>query len=443
MTDQPKRQSTTPSRREARAGARAVTAQIAAGKGQRPGVDLGRDLEVPFADRHGAGLCLSGGGFRAALFHLGACRRLDELGILGTLRTVSGASGGAIVANLLEHPDLRWPHEHPELTRVGGLEELVAAPLRELASHNIRTPAILSRLLPTRWFVLDGGVRALADQLAKHIPWWSTPLRDIGIGGPGSVTGATEIGYGIDWRFYDPTSMQPQGWLGDYRLGFAPPPPAWRIADSVATSCAFPPVFAPRRLDGASLGLSGGTPGLESSAAREDVLRTIELSDGGVYDQLALEPVWKDHRTVLVSDGGAVFRARTTYTPFGRALRILNIATDGGTSVRVRWLHASMAAHEVEGATWALDTVVPQGYPPAVAEMIGRVRTDLDSFSEGERAIVERHGYLVAEQSIREHAPHLVVHDAPLAPPFDEWADPAKALRVLQSSARRTLWGRW
>ena len=59
--------------------------------------------------RHGVGLCLSGGGYRAALFHLGALRRLDELGVLGQVRTISAVSGGAIIANLLADPRLVWP----------------------------------------------------------------------------------------------------------------------------------------------------------------------------------------------------------------------------------------------------------------------------------------------------------------------------------------------
>ena len=36
----------------------------------------------------GIGLCLSGGGFRAMLFHLGALFRLNELGLLGKLDRV-------------------------------------------------------------------------------------------------------------------------------------------------------------------------------------------------------------------------------------------------------------------------------------------------------------------------------------------------------------------
>ena len=51
------------------------------------------------------GLCLSGGGYRAAVFHLGSLVRLNEAGLLPRLRTVSSVSGGSIVAGLL---GLRW-----------------------------------------------------------------------------------------------------------------------------------------------------------------------------------------------------------------------------------------------------------------------------------------------------------------------------------------------
>ena len=39
-------------------------------------------LPLPKDERHGLGLCFSGGGYRASLFHAGAVRRLNELGIL-------------------------------------------------------------------------------------------------------------------------------------------------------------------------------------------------------------------------------------------------------------------------------------------------------------------------------------------------------------------------
>ena len=44
------------------------------------------------------GLALSGGGFRASIFHLGVIRRLEELGIMKYVNTISAVSGGSIIA---------------------------------------------------------------------------------------------------------------------------------------------------------------------------------------------------------------------------------------------------------------------------------------------------------------------------------------------------------
>ena len=47
------------------------------------------------------GLTLSGGGFRAMLFHAGALLRLHELGILARVARISSISGGLISAGFL------------------------------------------------------------------------------------------------------------------------------------------------------------------------------------------------------------------------------------------------------------------------------------------------------------------------------------------------------
>ena len=417
--------------------------------------------------RHGVGLCLSGGGYRAALFHLGALRRLDELGVLGQVRTISAVSGGAIIANLLADPRLVWPGTEALETgapgtggqrfdapavgqsgrlldgRVHGFDELVAAPLQQLTQRNIRTPALLTRLLPWRWTMPDGSTRALADQFAEAVPWWGNALRDNPIGGPTVITGATEIAYGVDWTFSAPSEKHPHGRVGDYRVGYAAPPPDLRVADAIAASCAFPPYFEPMAFDGASLRLTGGSRGAEDQLARDEIRRHIRLTDGGVYDNLALEPVWKDHDTVLVSDGGSVFRAGTERTVFGRLLRIMSISSGGGTSVRLRWLHASFARRALSGVTWSLDTKVPQSYPPATVELVNAIRTDLDAFSMAERHVLERHGYLVADAAVHRHQPGLVRVDAPLRPPHPDVADPAVVERALRDSAPRRLFGHW
>jgi predicted acylesterase/phospholipase RssA len=50
------------------------------------------------APEAGAALCLSGGGYRAMLLHLGALRRLNEWGHLQKLARISSVSGGSITA---------------------------------------------------------------------------------------------------------------------------------------------------------------------------------------------------------------------------------------------------------------------------------------------------------------------------------------------------------
>ncbi len=63
----------------------------------------------PREQRKGIALCLSGGGFRAELFHLGALRRLNELGVLSRLDTISCVSGGSIFAAFMAQRILPMP----------------------------------------------------------------------------------------------------------------------------------------------------------------------------------------------------------------------------------------------------------------------------------------------------------------------------------------------
>ena len=54
----------------------------------------------------GTALCLSGGGYRAMVFHVGVLWRLYEAGLLRKLKRISSVSGGSISAGLLA---LKWP----------------------------------------------------------------------------------------------------------------------------------------------------------------------------------------------------------------------------------------------------------------------------------------------------------------------------------------------
>ncbi|HVY95842.1 MAG TPA: patatin-like phospholipase family protein [Solirubrobacterales bacterium] len=110
------------------------------------------------ADRGEKALWLSGGGYRAALFHLGALTRLNELGLLGQLHTVGAVSGGSIMAALLA-TGVPWPLQGA----YRDWPERVAEPLRAIARRNARARAFLRKPLA------PGADAALEERYAREL----------------------------------------------------------------------------------------------------------------------------------------------------------------------------------------------------------------------------------------------------------------------------------
>jgi hypothetical protein len=77
-------------------------------------------------------LWLSGGGYRAAIFHLGALMRLNELGLLEQVGTVGAVAGGSIMAALLA-TRIAWPLQGA----YRGWTERVAEPMRAIARRGV------------------------------------------------------------------------------------------------------------------------------------------------------------------------------------------------------------------------------------------------------------------------------------------------------------------
>src|SRR5712692_5994173 len=87
------------------------------------------------------GLCLSGGGYRAMLFHLGALWRLNELAMIQGLDRVSSVSGGSITAAVL---GMNWPRlEFNAYGVAEAFDSVVVIPIRALAARTIDLPAVL------------------------------------------------------------------------------------------------------------------------------------------------------------------------------------------------------------------------------------------------------------------------------------------------------------
>ncbi len=77
-------------------------------------------------------------------------------------------------------------------------------------------------------------------------------------------------------------------------------------------------------------------------------------------------------------------------------------------------------------------------------DIISEVRTDLDAFSTAEIAVLENHGYLMADAAIQRHLPDLITRpDAALTIPYPAWMDEEKVRRGLAQSHKRMALGRF
>src|SRR6266850_130273 len=100
---------------------------------------------LPASPRSGIGFCLSGGGYRAMLFHVGAFWRLNEFGYLPKLDRISSVSGGSITAGVL---GLHWSSLAFDQNGVAqNLEQQFITPIREFAATTTDVWAILGGML--------------------------------------------------------------------------------------------------------------------------------------------------------------------------------------------------------------------------------------------------------------------------------------------------------
>lgn len=388
------------------------------------------------------GLCLSGGGYRATLFHSGVLRRLNELGILSNpaLRTITSVSGGSITSAFLATA-FRWPLQAP--VDESEWDERFSVRLRALTRRNIRTGSFLRGLLPGRSTVAEIAGR-YDDALGP------TPLSTL----PAQFTiCATDLSFGVNWEF------RGDG-MGSYRTGKVPVPGGWTLGRAVAASSCFPPVFQPLRVS-RDLGKWSGAID-DSDEAWERGMADLRLSDGGVYDNMGIEPVWASspgssghHGWVLVSDAGGLFSEAPDEGLPSRVRRYQAIQENQARSLRKRWLIDSFLRGHVRGAYWGMGSARERyapgdtlGYSKELARhVIARIRTDLDAFSHAEIAVLENHGYLLADVAVRTHCAPLVSPGAlPLRVPWPEWLPPEADERriggALAGSSERKKLGR-
>ena len=387
----------------------------------------------------GLALCLSGGGFRALLFHLGALRRLNELGVLAKVDTLSATSGGSILAARLATIIAKDPARTAAFTPEEW-DELVEAPLRDLTREDLlRGPRMLG-LFARSLFQPN----ARAEALAKRYEELLTPLKLRELPpSPRFVFCATDFLRSVPWLFE-------RNRIGDRQLGWALPPDDATLARAVAASSCFPRSISPlpAPLDPALLTGGAAPPG----PARDDSIRRLALADGASHAHLGLDPVWTTHSTVLVSEAGAYPQARRQKRPFPHSVPFDSGVDSEGQEIRRRRLVSGFVGGHFAGTFWSISSApssyrVPFGYSKALArEVLCSMRAGLDPVTDAEADVLRNHGYLTADAALRAHAAHLLPRLLPhLQVPFPGWspADPDIERRVrvaFAGSSRRSRW---
>lgn len=331
------------------------------------------------------GLALSGGGFRAAAFHLGVFTALDELKLLDKLDLISCVSGGSIAGGFLA---AHWKRP---------------AVLRDLATYlSTRSIAVSS--------VIGGILSPFATRLEKLAETYD---RDLFAGktlsdlrrGPRIYFNATNLATGNLFFFVAGKRLAPKEdggeTIGEHESG-AVAASSFPVSLAVAASSAFPPVFPPLRID--------------ADVYPNALTDFVTLTDGGVYDNLGVNPLLRFRRHpidyCLVSDGGKPFALNREPTESGTAvlMEAINILME-----QVRGLQFSrlQLAHETgKGAKplwFSIDSV--EGEERAGdAAFASLIDTNLKRLDPAEMQVLVRHGRALTLARIERYAPELRTH---------------------------------
>jgi NTE family protein len=386
---------------------RREAAQFQAGPRLRSGQEMNSlriDAQSESAQpRDGVALCLSGGGYRAMLFHLGALWRLNELGQLPVLDRITSVSGGSIIAGALA---LAWPKLNFDGAGIArDFDAQVVQPVRKMAGVTVDAPSILKGLLS------PGSISDRVTACYRSHLFGTATLQDLPER-PRFVIHATNLQSKALWRFS-------REWMGDYRVGGIAHP-ATEPAVAVAASSAFPPILSPVTL---KLDAAKYEPGSGEDLRREPFTSNVLLADGGVYDNLGLETAWKNCRTVLVSDGGvaAAVEENPARDWARQTNRVLSLIDNQVRALRKRQVVGSFVDGTRLGAYWGIGTDISNyvlsdsvPFPLAKSLALAETPTRLAAMDAGKQQQIINWGYAVSDAALRAHVDRSFVKPAKL-----------------------------
>ncbi|MFK8114145.1 MAG: patatin-like phospholipase family protein [Rubripirellula sp.] len=347
-------------------------------------------------------LAFSGGGVRATVFHLGVLARLARQDLMGSVKIVSSVSGGSLAAGLVfASSGFRWPGSEEYL------HEVVPRCLSVLTTRNVqRTYMLKSLMFP--WRLVSGRASVLGDALESR--WGiSGSLADLPIA-PRWIINATCYQTGKNWRFQ-------RDLMGDYQTKYITDPD-FRLSHALAASAAVPGLIGPLRIRSKQH---------QWSEFRGDDWQPIEpkykhlhLWDGGVYDNLGVESLFKPGEGLrdgtdylIVCDASRPLSSESRQSRWRpgylrASMRLVDVATDQVRSLRARMLMEHFKQNPGTGAYLRLGLATKkiysrnptQGKPALTDEEVGQVsqiETTLRQLTNCEFSLLFRHGFEVAD----------------------------------------------
>lgn len=268
-------------------------------------------------------------------FHIGVLRALAERALFESVTHLSTVSGGSLLIGcVLQEAGYTWPSSRDFLGHV------YPAIQGRLCSRSLAADALWELTNPANWRLLLSRANLVSHALQKK---WGVRARlsDLPVHPEWSINGTTAE-TGKRFRFKRDS-------VGDYTLGYAKPN-GLPLSHALAVSAAFPGGIGPLTLRTKRFSWSKRPQWQLGASQAESVdlpYRRLRLYDGGVYDNLGLEPFFDAGRGeskigaapfIVVSDAGAPLVPGFSFLKLNpwRLKRVSDIISDQARSIRVR-----------------------------------------------------------------------------------------------------------
>lgn len=330
-------------------------------------------------------------------FHLGVLRFLAEKSALERIVQVSTVSGGSLLVGLLLHHNrMRWPLSKD-------FENVFSLMRDELCGRSLMWASLSQLARPWNW----NDILSRANLVAKALNHWGirASLSDLPVVPEWSINGTTSEN-GRRFRFKRET-------VGDWVFGYADGS-NFPLAKAMAVSAAFPGGIGPISFRTGSMQWKKRKNWNDEFA--EDVklpFKLLHLYDGGVYDNLGIEPFFDvglqkpkiDDLGIYCSDAGAPLKVGPAAGPLSpwRLKRVMDIMSEQSRALRVRAFANYLASSRApRGVYLSIDTNLKAQHEEAWRISVN-FKTNLNKLRVVEFDAITSHGYAVARAAELKH----------------------------------------